>query len=160
MSAQTIIIFIVLQFLNVVLSTLRSVLTVKGSKLVASIASAVAYGVYSILTVVMVKSVDLWLVVVVTVVTNLVGTYLSKWLLEKFHKDDVWEIVATVETKYANVIHNYFKDAYIDHYFVNLDNGKTIYHIYSKSQDNSTYIKTIIDRFDGTTVAHTIDVRL
>ena len=160
MSAQTIIIFIVLQFLNVVLSTLRSVLTVKGSKLVASIASAVAYGVYSILTVVMVKSVDLWLVVVVTVATNLVGTYLSKWLLEKFHKDDMWEVIATVRTKYANVIHNYLKDAHIDHYFVNLDNDKTIYHIYSKSQSDSTYIKTIIDRFDGKTVAHTIDVRL
>ena len=126
MSAQTIIIFIVLQFLNVVLSTLRSVLTVKGSKLVASIASAVAYGVYSILTVVMVKSVDLWLVVVVTVATNLVGTYLSKWLLEKFHKDDMWEVVATVRTKYTNVIHNYLKDAHIDNYFVNLDNDKLL----------------------------------
>ena len=160
MSAQTIIIFIILQFLNVVLSTLRSVLTVKGSKLVASIASAVAYGVYSILTVVMVKSVDLWLIVVVTVATNLVGTYLSKWLLEKFHKDDMWEVVATVRTKYTNVIHNYLKDAHIDHYFVNLDNDKTVYYIYSKNQGDSTYIKTIIDRFDGKTVAHTIDVRL
>ena len=160
MTAQTIIIFIVLQFLNVVLSTLRSVLTVKGSKLVASIASAVAYGVYSILTVVMVKSVDLWLVVLVTVVTNLVGTYLSKWLLEKFHKDDLWEIVTTVETKDTDTVHSQLKENSIDHYFVNLDNNKTIFYIYSKNQNESVAIKQITDKVGGRTVAHTMDVRL
>lgn len=160
MTAKTIILFIVLQLLNVILHTVRSILTVKGNKLVASIASAVAYGVYSIVTVIMVQNIDLWLVVLVTVVTNLIGTYFSKWLLEKFKKDDLWEIVATVGSVDADRLKHTLKDKNIECYYVVLDNDLAVTHIYSKTQKESEIIKSVVANVGGHCVAHTMDVQL
>lgn len=160
MIAKTIILFIVLQLLNVILHTVRSILTVKGSKLVASISSAIAYGLYSVVTVIMVQNIDLWLVVVVTVVTNLIGTYFSKWLLERLKKDDLWEVVATVSNLDADRLKHKLKDNQIECYYVVLDNGTAVVHIYSKSQKDSEFIKTTVSDMGGHCVAHTMDVRL
>lgn len=160
MTAKTIILFIVLQLLNVILHTVRSILTVKGSKLVASISSAVAYGLYSVVTVIMVQNIDLWLVVVVTVVTNLIGTYFSKWLLERLKKDDLWEVVATVSNLDADRLKHKLKDNQIECYYVVLDNGTAIVHIYSKTQKDSEFIKMTVNDMGGHCVAHTMDVQL
>lgn len=160
MTTKTIIIFILLQLLNVILQTTRSILTIKANKIIASIASAVAYGVYAVVTVVMVSGFELWLVVAVTATTNLIGTYFSKWLLEKFHKDNLWEIIAITTQQNASTLKPQLEQQNILSYYINLENGKSILHIYSKNQKDSILIKTLLDKTQCQYIVQQQDVRL
>ena len=71
-----IIIFTVCSLVNVILSTMKTILTVRSTKVVASIINAVTYGFYAIV-VKQLASLDLTVTVIVTIVTNLIGVYFS-----------------------------------------------------------------------------------
>lgn len=148
MTTKSIIIFITLQLLNVVLSTIRSILTVKANRLIASLSASVAYGVYAVVTVVMVSGFDLWLVVAVTVGTNFIGTYFSKWLLDKFRKDKLWDITAIVSKTLAPEIKEKLAAQQIDCYYILLESRKAVLHIFSKNQAQSTAIKSLLQNYE------------
>ena len=81
-----IIIFTVCSLVNVILSTMKTILTVRSTKVVASVVNAVTYGFYAIV-VKQLASLDLTVTVIVTIATNLIGVYLSMWLMDKMKKD-------------------------------------------------------------------------
>ena len=90
------IIFFICSLINVMLSTLKTILTVKASKGVATIINAITYGFYAIV-VKQLASLDLITTVTVTIVTNIIGVYVSMWLLEKTKKDCLWKISVTTK---------------------------------------------------------------
>ena len=69
--------FFGLQLVNVVLSTMRSILTVKASKHVAAIMNAISYTFYSAV-VKLITSQDMYVVCAVTFVTNIIGVYIAQ----------------------------------------------------------------------------------
>ena len=52
--------FIILNILNVIIQTVKSIATVKCGKTAAAIINAVAYGLYTIVTVYMMCELELW----------------------------------------------------------------------------------------------------
>ena len=90
------IVFFICSLINVMLSTLKTILTVKASKGVATIINAITYGFYAIV-VKQLASLDLITTVTVTIVTNIIGVYVSMWLLEKTKKDCLWKISVTTK---------------------------------------------------------------
>ena len=98
---KVLIIFVVLSLINVIMSTIKSVLTVKSSKGVATIANAIYYSFYT-LVVKQLASVDYVTAFVVTLVCNLVGVYLGFVIMDLFKKEKVWRVTITakdLETK-------------------------------------------------------------
>ena len=93
-----IIIFTVCSLVNVILSTMKTILTVRSTKVVASVINAVTYGFYAIV-VKQLASLDLTVTVIVTIATNLIGVYLSMWLMDKMKKDCLWKISVTTKDK-------------------------------------------------------------
>ena len=93
-----IIIFTVCSLVNVILSTMKTILTVRSTKVVASVVNAVTYGFYAIV-VKQLASLDLTVTVIVTIATNLIGVYLSMWLMDKMKKDCLWKISVTTKDK-------------------------------------------------------------
>ena len=89
------IVFIVLNILNVIIQTVKSIATVKCGKTTAAIVNAVAYGLYTIVTVYMMCELDLWLKAAIVAACNLVGVYVVKLLEEKARKDKLWKVEAT-----------------------------------------------------------------
>ena len=77
------IVFIVLNILNVIIQTVKSIATVKCGKTTAAIVNAIAYGLYTIVTVYMMCELDLWLKAAIVAACNLVGVYVVKLLEEK-----------------------------------------------------------------------------
>ena len=69
--------FAVIQVINVILSTVRSILTVNGSKLTASLVSSISYTIGAIITK-MVTQQNFEVIIVVTFFTNLIGVYVAK----------------------------------------------------------------------------------
>ena len=141
-----IIIFTVCSLVNVILSTMKTILTVRSTKIVASIINAVTYGFYAIV-VKQLASLDLTVTVIVTIATNLIGVYLSMWLMDKMKKDCLWKISVTTKDKsIVKKIENFD----IEYTMSPIQYKKEIYYsieIFSKNQKDSTIIKNILNEY-------------
>ena len=142
----TIIIFTVCSLVNVILSTMKTILTVRSTKIVASIVNAVTYGFYAIV-VKQLASLDLTVTVIVTIATNLIGVYLSMWLMDKMKKDCLWKISVTTRDKnLAKKIENFD----IEYTMSPIQYKNETYYsieIFSKNQKDSTIIKNILNEY-------------
>lgn len=144
------IIFIVLNILNVIIQTVKSIATVKCGKTTAAIVNAVAYGLYTIVTVYMMCELDLWLKAAIVAACNLVGVYVVKLLEEKARKDKLWKVEATFPNK-ENFIHNLKVWAEINHIALNyIDIDKYyVVNFYCPTQKESVIVKEFVDKFNG-----------
>ena len=141
-----IIIFTVCSLVNVILSTMKTILTVRSTKVVASIINAVTYGFYAIV-VKQLASLDLTVTVIVTIATNLIGVYLSMWLMDKMKKDCLWKISVTTKNKsIAKKIENFD----IEYTMSPIQYKQETYYsieIFSKNQKDSSIIKNILNEY-------------
>ena len=143
-----IVVFALLSLVNVVLSTVKSIWTINASNLVAAIINAVAYAFNSIVIKQLVGF-DNVTTIVVVLVTNLIGVYFSKWLLDKMKKDRVWKIEATVDETQSGKLNCMLLEGKIPFTVSTVernDNGNKHYNfgIYSSSQKESAYIKFLL----------------
>lgn len=86
------ILFIVLNIANVILQTAKSICTVKCGKLIAAIANAIAYGLYTVVIVYTVCNLPLWEKILVVAVANFIGVYVVKMVEQKLEKEKLWKI--------------------------------------------------------------------
>lgn len=144
---ETIIVFTILQFVNVALNTIKTIIMHKEEKISSSIVNAITYGFYAIIVVMTATALPLWQTVIITVITNLIGVYVSMWLLEKFKKDSMWEIHATVDFEYIGYVVDELDALEVDYIDFKTTCGKEVFHIYSRSQTDSKAIKEVLDSY-------------
>ena len=77
------ILFVVLNVINVVLQTAKSIATMRCGKTVAAVANAVAYSLYTVVIIYTNCELPLFAKVAVVGVTNLIGVYIVKAIEEK-----------------------------------------------------------------------------
>jgi len=80
-----IVIYIIISLVNVFLHIVRSILVIKSSKLVASLANCICYT-FSAVVVKFIAETDLWVAIAVQASTNFIGCYLAMWFCEKMVK--------------------------------------------------------------------------
>nr|DAZ62815.1 MAG TPA: hypothetical protein [Caudoviricetes sp.] len=140
------IIFFICSLINVMLSTLKTILTVKASKGVATIINAITYGFYAIV-VKQLASLDLITTVTVTIITNIIGVYVSMWLLEKTKKDCLWKI--SVTTKDNTLVEKLEKFS-ISYIMNPVQYKKQTYYnidVFSENQKDSSIIENILKEY-------------
>lgn len=140
------IVFFICSLINVMLSTLKTILTVKASKGVATIINAITYGFYAIV-VKQLASLDLITTVTVTIVTNIIGVYVSMWLLEKTKKDCLWKI--SVTTKDNTLVEKLEKFS-ISYVMNPVQYKKQTYYnidVFSENQKDSSIIENILKEY-------------
>lgn len=140
------IIFFICSLINVMLSTLKTILTVKASKGVATIINAITYGFYAIV-VKQLASLDLITTVTVTIITNIIGVYISMWLLEKTKKDCLWKI--SVTTKDNTLVEKLEKFS-ISYVMNPVQYKKQTYYnidVFSENQKDSSIIENILKEY-------------
>ena len=152
MDIQLLLTFIVLNILNVVIQTIKSIATVKCGKGVAASVNAVAYGLYTIVTVYMLCELPLFWKAGIVALCNLVGVYVVKWGEEKSRKDKLWKVEAT--------IHNYgtdpdwddciiaLRDAGIPFNYIDIQKYILI-NCYCATQTESAKVKQILDQHNA-----------
>lgn len=94
-------IFIGLSIINVVFSTVRTIVTIKGGKLLASLMSGGYFAFYNIVMMWTVADFPMWQKCAITFVCNVIGVYIVKLAEEKARKDKVWLVKMTIPTKHA-----------------------------------------------------------
>ena len=138
--------FIILNILNVIIQTVKSIATVKCGKTAAAIINAVAYGLYTVVTVYMMCELELWLKALIVALANLVGVYVVKLFEEKARKDKLWKVEATVYQPYTESLHEDLKSAEIPHNYIDNVGKYSVFNIYCETQKESAKAKAILDR--------------
>ena len=141
------IIFILLSIVNVIFSTIKSIVTIKSGPWVASIASALYYGYYNIVLIYTVADFPLWQKVVVTAGCNLVGVFIVKYGEEKARKDKLWKVELTVPTEYKNAVD--FDLRTVPHSYIELSDKHTLFNFYCATQADSAKVKTIANQYEA-----------
>lgn len=147
------ILFIVCTFANVVLSTIKSVMTIKGGKVNAAIWNALAFGLYSYI-VVLIATADISTLgkVVITMGCNLVGVYGVKLVEEKLRKDRLWKIEMTVRNGFAETMHHDLTLEGIPNNYVNA--GKhTVFNCFCETKQDTEKVLRIAKAYDAKTFA-------
>ena len=140
-------IYIVLNVVNVLLQTIKSIATIKGGKLVSALTNAIAYGLYTVVVVYMMCDLPLWLKATIIGLCNLVGVYIVKWLEEKARRDKLWKIEMTVRNERAEDLAEMLKMARISFNSVATSGLDTVFNVYRKTQKESLAIKEMAKKF-------------
>ena len=82
-----IMIYIIVSLVNVFLHIVRSILVIKSSKFIASLANCICYT-FSAVVIKFIAEVDLWIAIVVQASTNFLGCYLAMAFCDKITKED------------------------------------------------------------------------
>lgn len=145
---NTILLFALCTAVNVILSTIKSILTVKGGKASASLINAITYGFYSyVIVLTSADGMPIWLKMAITAVCNFVGVYFVKWIEEKARKDRLWKVELTVPTKYTNTIDFDLYD--VPHSYIELSDKHTLFNFYCATQKESAKVKAIANQYEA-----------
>lgn len=145
---NTILLFALCTAVNVVLSTIKSILTVNGGKFSASLINAITYGFYSyVIVLTSADGMPIWLKMAITAVCNFVGVYFVKWIEEKARKDRLWKVELTVPTKYTNTIDFDLHD--VPHSYIELSDKHTLFNFYCATQKESAKVKAIANQYEA-----------
>ena len=137
--------FSVAQLINVILSTLKSVITIKGGKGVAAVSNAVAHG-FNAIVIKVIADVDMWLAVIISIISNLIGVYFALWLTEKMRKDQLWKITVTVPAGNFDDLTNGLKESGITYIAYETTWEKyRVLDVFSKDKKESKVVKTLFN---------------
>lgn len=149
MDTKLLLVFILLNVANVIIQTVKSIATVKCGKGVAAVVNAIAFGLYTIVTVYMMCDLDLYLKAGIVALCNLIGVYVVKWAEEKARKDKLWKVEATVWQHYTASLHKDLDIANIPHNYIDNVGKYTLFNVYCETQQQSAKAKTILAMYDA-----------
>ena len=150
-----ILIFIICTLANVVISTIKSVMTIKGGKVSAALWNALSFGLYTYIVVLTATAPvsTLWKVII-TAGCNLVGVFCVKLVEEKMRKDRLWKVEMTIVDNgfTAAAMHGALNEANIpNHYF---SAGKhAVFSCFCNTQADTTKALDIGKIYDAKTFA-------
>jgi uncharacterized protein YebE (UPF0316 family) len=143
---KLLLIFILLNVANVIIQTAKSLLTVNGGKVVASIANAVAYGLYTIVLIYMTCDLSTWVKALIVAVCNLIGVYIVKLFEEKSRKDKLWKVEMTVKQDKKESMVNQLREFNISFNYVDGIGEYIIFNAFCQTQQDSKFVKEIANR--------------
>ena len=144
---KLIIIFIVLSIINVIFSTIRSIVTIKGGKVTASLISGGYFSFYNIMLLYTVADFPMWQKCVITFVCNVIGVWLVKFFEEKARKAKLWKVEATIPAEYTEAVHFDLNNLFIPNNYIPNVGKYSIFKIYCATQADSIRAKNIIDQY-------------
>jgi hypothetical protein len=141
-------IFTVLTIVNVIFSTIKSIVTIKSGKTVASLISALYYGYYNIVLIYTVADFPLWQKVAVTFFCNLVGVWLVKWGEEKVRKDKLWLVKITIPVNYSNIIKKELNNNNISFTYYDI-NKYFVFDCFCENQKDTKIVSMLCKKYQG-----------
>ena len=146
MNMELLVTFIILNIINVIMQTVKSIATVRCGKGVAAIVNALTFGLYTIVTIYMMCELPLMWKALIVGLCNLVGVYVVKFFEEKARKDKLWKVEVTLKPQYAETVAILLDEMNIPFNWVDIDKWY-IFNIYCATQKESAMVKGIVDNY-------------
>ena len=148
MNYEFLLVFIGLSIVNVVFSTIRSIVTINGSKAVASLISGGYFAFYNIMMIYTVADFPMWQKCVITFVCNVVGVYLVKWGEEKSRKDKLWKVEATIDKADFETNKELLDLFKVPHNYIDIEKY-VILNFYCADKKQSEIVKGLLDEMNA-----------
>ena len=141
-------VFFTLSIINVVFATIKSLVTINGSKAVASFISGGYFAFYNVMMIYTVADFPMWQKCVITFICNVVGVWLVKWGEEKSRKDKLWKVEATVKPCEFEAIKTYCEVADLPFSYIDIDKY-ILFNFYCATQKESAIVKDLLDKHNA-----------
>lgn len=142
-------IFALATVINVLLSTTRSLLTIKGSPIVASLANAVCYGFYTwVIVLTSDGGIDLLWKIGITALANFVGVLIVKLIEKKITPDKLWKVDFTINKAHFKVVEDTLKELDIPYYY-NEYGKHTMFSTFCQTQDDTDKVANLVKIYKG-----------
>ena len=146
MNIELLITFIILSIINVIFSTVRSIVTIKGNKVTASFISGGYFAFYNIMLLYTVADFPMWQKCIITFVCNVIGVFIVKFIEEKSRKDKLWKVEVTIPRAEASRLINYLENSELSYNYVDI-NKYYLFNFYCPTQRQSAEVKKLLDKF-------------
>ena len=144
---KLLVLFIVMNVVNVVIQTIKSIATIKCGKVAAALINALAYGLYTYIIVLTNCDLPMLAKCLIVASANFVGVWVVKYFEEKARKDKLWKVEATVPAKYQGAVHFDLKD--IPHNYIEGVGNYTLFNFYCATQAESAKVRDIINQYEA-----------
>jgi hypothetical protein len=148
MEMKLLILFVVMNIVNVVIQTIKSIATIKCGKWGASVINALAYGLYTYIVVLTMCDLPLLAKCLIVAGANFVGVWVVKWFEEKARKDKLWKVEATVKPTEAEAIKRFCETFNLPFSYIDIDKY-VIFNFYCATQKESALIKDVLDNHNA-----------
>ena len=122
--------FFIISLFNVVLSSAKSICTVRYGRGINIVMNVIAYSFYTIV-VKQTASLPLTITVIATAVANAVGVWTSYTILDRLQKDRLWKVEVVVPAHTAAALHSELQN--IPHNYIELG-PKTLFNFYCETK--------------------------
>ena len=147
---ELLILFVICNIANVIIQTVKSLVTVKGSPIAAAVVNAIAYGFYTYIIVITNCELPMWQKMLIVGLCNLIGVYVVKLIEEKMRKDKLWKVELTVNKECTSNLSDELENFDIPHnWLISSDDKYAIFNIYCATQKESAFVKAIAERFNA-----------
>ena len=140
--------FIIFNVLNVIIQTIKSIVTIKCNKWVAAIVNAIAYGLYTYIVVLTVCELDLWIKIFTVAGANLIGVFLVKYFEEKKRKDKLWKIEVTIPIEEKEQMIEDCKYYQFSYNYIDIEKY-AIFNFYCATQKDSQNVKCLLKSYNA-----------
>lgn len=140
--------YVVFNILNVVIQTVKSIVTIKCNKWVAAVVNAIAYGLYTYIIVLTNADIDLWFKIIVVALANLVGVFIVKWIEEKKRKEMLWKVEFTIKKEFLENVKTLLTLAKVPHSYIEIGRN-VIINAYCATSKESESVKEIIKKYNA-----------
>ena len=145
---ELLILFIVMNVLNVIIQTVKSICTIKCGKAVAAIVNAVAYGLYTYIVVLTMCDLPLLAKCLIVAGCNFVGVYVVKLIEEKARKDKLWKVEATIPVEVAEKVKYDLKANGLPYNYIDIEKYY-LFNVYCENQEQSKVAKVVLDYYNA-----------
>lgn len=142
--------FVILNFINVLINTARSLTTVKGGKWIASLMNALCYGYYTVIIVITATyEIPLTLKIIAVAIVNFIGVFTIKFCEEKMQKEKFWIYNATAKMSNKDLLDvvALLKYAKIKLVYSKVADELYTLQIFSNTQKESEMITSILNNY-------------
>lgn len=143
-----IMIFAFATIINVLLSTVRSIFTIKGTPLTASVANGVCYGFYTWVIVLTGGSIPLLYKIGITAIANFVGVFVVKTIEKKMTPDKLWKVDFTIHKDHFQIIEDTLKELDIPYYY-NEYGKHTMFSTFCQTQSDTEKVANLVKIYNG-----------
>ena len=148
MDTKLLLTFIALNITNVIIQTIKSLVTVKCGKTAAALLNAAAYGLYTVVVIYTVCELPLYLKALIVAICNLVGVYVVKLIEERARRDKLWKVEATIPVEIAEKVKHDLKANGLPHNYIDIEKYY-LFNVYCENQEQSKVAKVILDYYNA-----------
>ena len=148
MEMKLLILFIVMNIINVVIQTIKSIATIKCGKTAAALINALAYGLYTYIIVLTNCDLPMLAKCLIVASANFVGVWVVKYFEEKARKDKLWKVEATVPREVALDLVRKLKANDLPYNYVDI-NKYYLFNVYCATQAQSVKVKEVLNFYNA-----------